>query len=70
MITVIRDLRNSLQMKKISFYDCFKLLDEDEDGVITINEFIKNLDKVINFSTYIKDGLFAFFDVEKIGMID
>ena len=47
---ILRDLRQALFLKKISFYDFFKQLDINEDGFITINEFCKAIDSVIKFS--------------------
>ena len=38
------------------------MLDENEDGFITVNEFVKNLDQVASFSTFVKEGLFAYLD--------
>lgn len=38
------------------------MLDENEDGFITVNEFIKNLDQMTSFSIYVKEGLFAYLD--------
>ena len=67
---VVRDFRQGLQQRNISFVDCFKLLDENEDGFITISEFMKNLDQVASFSSYVKEGFFAYLDQQHIGMID
>ena len=54
----------------MSFYDLFKALDSNSDGFITIDEWQKNLDPIYKFSQNIKDGLFAYMDKNKIGMID
>lgn len=67
---VIRDLRQALFFKKISFFDFFKILDANKDGFITIEEFCNGMDKVIKFSQPIKEGFFSFMDKQKIGMID
>jgi EF-hand domain len=67
---VIRDLRQTLFLKKISFFEFFKILDSNNDGFITIEEFCSGLDKVIKFSQMIKEGFFSFMDKQKIGMID
>ena len=39
------------------------MLDENEDGFITVSEFMKNIGKLANFAEVIKEGLFAYFDV-------
>lgn len=54
----------------MSNFDLFKALDSNSDGFITIDEWQKNLDPIYKFSTAIKDGLFAYMDKNKIGMID
>ena len=46
---ILRDLRQALFLKKISFYDFFNQLDMNEDGFITINEFCKAIDSVNTF---------------------
>ena len=45
-------------------------MDENNDGFITINEFKKNIDSIFILDESIKDGLFAFMDKGKIGMIN
>ena len=67
---VIRDLRQALFFKKISFFDFFKILDNNKDGFITIEEFCLGMDKVIKFSQPIKEGFFSYMDKQRIGMID
>lgn len=67
---VIRDLRQALFFKKISFFEFFKILDSNKDGFITIEEFCSGMDKVIKFSQPIKEGFFSYMDKQKIGMID
>lgn len=67
---VIRDLRQALFFKKISFFEFFKILDMNKDGFITIEEFCQGMDKVIKFSQPIKEGFFSYMDKQKIGMID
>jgi len=67
---VIRDLRQALFFKNFSFFDFFKILDNNKDGFITIEEFCQGMDKVIKFSQPIKEGFFSYMDKQKIGMID
>jgi Ca2+-binding EF-hand superfamily protein len=69
MEEVLRELRQTLHLKRVSFYDMFNQLDQNKDGFITIEEFDK-IDKWVKFEQAVKDGLFAFIDKGKIGMID
>lgn len=69
MEEVLRELRQTLHLKRVSFYDMFNQLDQNKDGFITIEEFDK-IDKWVKFEQSVKDGLFAFIDKGKIGMID
>ena len=66
---VLRDLRKALENKGVSYYDFVRMLDLNETGFITINDFFAGLDKVIQFSQPTKDGLFAYIDKRRIGMI-
>ena len=59
-----------MEERKINSYDLFKILDSNSDGFITIDEFCSGLDQIIELSQSTKEGLFAFFDYQKIGMID
>jgi hypothetical protein len=68
--SILRDLRQALSNKKISFYDFIKMIDVNDVGFITVNDFSAGLDKVIKLSQPAKDGLFAYIDKLKIGMID
>ncbi len=53
----------------MSFYDAYSLLDVNKDGFFTANE-IDILDKILKLSRRVKDGLFAYLDNTKIGMVD
>ena len=70
IIDVLRDLRQALDNKGISNYEFVRRLDVNEVGFITISDFSKELDKIIKLSQPAKDGLFAYIDKRKIGMID
>jgi hypothetical protein len=50
--------------------DFFKVLDSNNDGFVTINEFSSGLDKFIMLSVSAKEGLFTYLDNLKIGMFD
>lgn len=54
----------------MSLFEFYKLLDNNLDGFVTIDEWKGRLDQVQKYSEEIKDGLFAFIDKDKIGMID
>jgi Ca2+-binding EF-hand superfamily protein len=45
-------------------------MDANKDGLMSFNEFTTGIDQVINLSQPIKEKLFAFMDVNAIGMID
>lgn len=68
--TILRDIRSALAMKNITFYDFVKSMDPMNTGFVVINDFSTALDKVIKLSQPVKDGLFAYADTMKIGMID
>ncbi|EGR32802.1 hypothetical protein IMG5_070330 [Ichthyophthirius multifiliis] len=70
MEDILRELRQILYLKKMSFYNFFKLLDGNKDDFITINDFQNNIGLVIKLNKEDRDGLFAFMDKQKIGMID
>nr|QBH22546.1 EF hand family protein [Philasterides dicentrarchi] len=67
---VLIGIRKKLDFKKMGLVQLFKLLDSDQDGFITIEEFSKNIDQITPLSQPIKDGFFAFMDKQHIGMID
>jgi Ca2+-binding EF-hand superfamily protein len=67
---VLRDLAQRLFFKKMSLYEFFRLLDANGDGLISIDEWKSNIDKVITLSPLVKDGLFAVIDSARIGVID
>ena len=67
---VLRDLRQALDRKKISFYDFIKTIDPNDVGFISINQLGAGLDKVLTLSQPAKDGLFAYLDKQKIGLVD
>ena len=67
---LLRELGQRLYFKKMSLFEFFRVLDNNQDGLVNIDEWKQNLDQVLKYPTHIKDGLFAFIDKEKIGMID
>lgn len=67
---VLRDLRNALGDRNISFREFFSKLDNNKDGLITFDEFREGLLNTIAFSEPVIKGLFAFMDRQHIGMVD
>ena len=67
---VVRDLKKVLLDRKVSYFEMFQSLDQNEDGFLTINEFVDGIDKFLRLSQTVKEGLFAYFDTLRIGMVD
>ena len=68
--SVLSGLRITLDRKRISNYELFRKLDENEDGFLSIEDFSKNLDKIHPLPQETKDGFFAYIDKMHIGLID
>ena len=60
--TILKDLKLTLNDRRISFNEAFKMFDTNEDGFLTIDEFSKGLDKIMMLSNPAKEGLFAYLD--------
>lgn len=67
---ILIQLRNKLDVLKITFQDFWNLLDTDRDGFLSYDEFCVNIDKIIEFSQSAKDGIFAYIDKTHVGLID
>lgn len=67
---VLRDLRQAISSRNISFRELFYKLDLNKDGIITYDEFKDGLKSIIEYSEPIVKGLFAYMDRQKIGMVD
>ena len=67
---VLQDIRAGMKHKNMAIYDVLRLLDANKQGFITVSELSKGLDKIVKLSQPAKDGLFAYLDRMKIGMID
>ena len=50
---IVRNLRQALFLKKISFYEFFKMLDLNDDGFLTIDEFCSAMNKVNLFYNFL-----------------
>ena len=67
---MLRGLRNALLSRNISYHEFFSKIDSNKDGQINYDEFMKGIKDVINWSDQVISGVFAFFDRQKIGMVD
>lgn len=67
---ILRDLRNELGNRNISFREFFARLDDNKDGLITFDEFRKGVLNIVTFSEPVIKGLFAYMDRQSIGMVD
>jgi Ca2+-binding EF-hand superfamily protein len=67
---LIKLIKKNLYHFNMKLQDFFKVLDSNNDGFVTINEFSKGLDKFITLSMSAKEGLFNYLDNLNIGMFD
>ncbi|CAG9314254.1 unnamed protein product [Blepharisma stoltei] len=67
---IIRDVRNALIQKRMNYKDAFTAFDTKNNGMLTCKEFSDGIDKVIELSQPVKNGLFAIMDKQGIGLID
>ncbi len=67
---IISNLKKVIIERKITYFEVFQRLDSNEDGFLTINEFIEGIDRFLRLSLIMKEGLFAYFDSLRIGMVD
>lgn len=54
----------------MSINELFRLMDDNDDGLISAPELNTHLDKLIKLSQPIKDGLFALMDTNSLGLVD
>lgn len=69
-LQVIAKIKEALVQKGISFRELFAKLDTNNDEFLTFAEFSENIEPIVKLSPYIKEQLFAYMDVNKIGMVD
>ena len=69
MEKIFSELKKAMYLKKLNEIEAYKILDDNNDGFITFNEFKTNLDKIVELSENCKDGLFNYLDKSKLGMI-
>lgn len=70
MENVLRELRGILDLRRMTNHELFGVLDSNEDGFITIDEFGEELEKIIPLPKTIIEGFFAYIDRNKVGIID
>lgn len=51
-------------------WELFKLMDQDEDGFVNLDEWCKTIDELIPLTPVVKEKFFNYIDQEKLGMID
>ena len=54
----------------ISFYNFINTIDPNDVGFISVNQLEIGINKVLTLSQPAKDGLFAYLDKQKIGLVD
>ncbi len=67
---VVRQIRDALVLKQLSFKSFFDRLDANANGMLSFAEFARGLDDVVAFSPLVKEQLFALMDTNAIGMVD
>ncbi|KAL4471529.1 hypothetical protein ABPG74_008422 [Tetrahymena malaccensis] len=67
---ILRDLKQNASLRRLSYYEIFKILDLNNDGFVSFNEFEEKIDSFVKLSSHAKEGLFSYFDHLKIGMFD
>jgi Ca2+-binding EF-hand superfamily protein len=68
--SIVKKIKEHMDMKKISELGLFKLLDENKDGFINNIEFNKNIKNIIELNPSLSDRFFNYLDGYKNGMVD
>lgn len=66
---LIQDIKEQTYRKRISFHNLFKMLDANQDGFISRDEF-GNIDKILQLQPHVKEALFRYMDRAGLSMID
>lgn len=66
---LVRDIKEQTYKKRMSFHNLFKLLDANQDGFISRDEW-GNIDKVLQLEPHVKEALFNHMDRAGLSMID
>lgn len=67
---VLRHIRSALDTQGVTYSEAFRLMDVNQDGFLSIDEFSGGVDKYLTLSDSAKRGFFAYMDKIKIGIID
>jgi len=70
MENLLRELRFVMDSRRMKNYELFAMLDTNEDGFVTIDEFCTGLEKIIPLPRPITEGFFAYIDKLKIGVLN
>jgi Ca2+-binding EF-hand superfamily protein len=68
--SVLTELRNSLIHRKISYSEAFKKMDIEGTGMVSFPNFMAGVDKLVQLSEPVKEGLFRLLDTQGIGLVD
>ena len=68
--SIVKKIKEHMDIKKISELGLFKLLDENKDGFINNIEFNKNIKNIIELNPSLSDRFFNYLDGYKNGMVD
>ncbi len=67
---ILREIRQALHDKKLTYNRFYQQLDKNGDGLISVDEFLRELNSIITLALPIRQKLFAYFDKTNIGMVD
>ena len=69
--TVVKQIKDALVIKRLSFKSFFELLDISNNKLLSFEEFSsERFDRVVTLSPKVKESLFALMDKNNIGMVD
>ena len=69
--TVVKQIKDALVLKRLSFKSFFELLDVNNNKLLSFEEFTSDrFDRVVTLSPKVKEELFALMDKNSIGMVD
>ena len=70
VLLMLRELHIAMEKKKLTYADVIRVLDPSKTGTVNLTEFHAGLDKIVKFSMPSKEGLFAYLDNLKIGLLN
>jgi Ca2+-binding EF-hand superfamily protein len=68
-LTVCKQIRDALAVKKMQYRDAFDKLDLDKDGMVSFSELNRGLAEILELSVPIKEQLYALMDKNNTGLI-